>query len=127
MSRMHRTRASHRATAPPRHASSHALVPRTPLRRTCQSRVIYMYIHIYMSVCVCVCACLQDLLVPLRLWMDVDLGIAVGAACSRRRLGSWGRRSSLAWLPVGHLYWHLYWGWLLRLLAAPRTRPPRTQ
>ena len=58
--------------APPRHVSDHhALVPRTPLRRTCLSRV-YTHMHVH---------ALQDLLVPLRLWMDVDLGIAVDAAC----------------------------------------------
>ena len=59
-------------TAPPRHASDpRPLVPRPPLRRTCLCRV-YTHMHVH---------ALQDLLVPLRLWMDVDLGIAVGAAC----------------------------------------------
>ena len=118
-------------TAPPRHASDHhALVPRTPLRRTCLCRV---YTHMHMHA-------LQDLLVPLRLWMDVDLGIAVGAACSRRRLGA-ATAHCPGYLGAGYLgrtYLGLAmqaahlpgsspaWGWLLRLLpryALGRTGP----
>ena len=94
-----------RLPAPSCHASGHTLVPRTPLRRTCQSRT-YMYMY--------VCARPQDLLVPLRLWMDVDLGIAVGAACSEAP--SWRCSKLSAWLPGAGYLWRTYLG--LAMLAA---------
>ena len=94
-------------TAPPRHVSDHhALVPRTPLRRTCLCR-IYTF----------TCACLTG---PAGAAAAVD-GCRPGHRCGcrmlRRRLGGAG-----AVLVVPQLTDLTTWGWLFRRLAALCTR-----
>ena len=62
------------ARLPPRHrATSQTTTPSCLAPRSAgPACAVYIHLHVH---------ALQDLLVPLRLWMDVDLGIAVDAAC----------------------------------------------
>ena len=94
-------------TAPPRHVSDHhALVPRTPLRRTCLCR-IYTF----------TCACLTG---PAGAAAAVDgcrPGHRRGCRMLRRRLGGAG-----AVFVVPQLTGLATWGWLFRRLAALCTR-----
>ena len=113
--KMDPTRASPRLRATPQ------ATPSCPAPRSAgPARAAY----VYNMTCTCTCTCTctrtctcarpQDLLVPLRLWMDVDLGIAVGAACSEAP--SWRCSKLSAWLPGAGYLGRTYLG--LAMLAA---------
>ena len=113
---MSRTRASPRLRATPQ------ATPSCPAPRSAgPARAAYVYICTCARACTCTCARPQDLLVPLRLWMDVDLGIAVGAACSEAP--SWRCSKLSAWLPGAGYLGRTYLGLVMLAAHLPGVAP----
>ena len=113
---MSRTRASPRPQATPQ------ATPSCPAPRSAgPARAAYVYICTCARACTCTCARPQDLLVPLRLWMDVDLGIAVGAACSEAP--SWRCSKLSAWLPGAGYLGRTYLGLVMLAAHLPGVAP----